>query len=283
MSNTEMSNTEMSNTEMWIRFFGDMDKEPDNEEYYNIILVNGWNKDNNFMILALRTSYKYKSLFPRLLEFMLDNGFPLYNVEVVREIISYHTNCLEFIDIYLNRGLDFNDGRLYEPIEVEDYNLYYDSQEYDTEDEESNNDTEDNEPTIRLLYQPILYFARSIPMIKKIMENGGNKDLDLKRNIYCKEWSAFKKAIDYGDMETVNFYMEYINDEYLKNEEWWGVMLNHVSQDGNVGKGAEKCYEILIKREKLLNTNKLPNRKIYDLVKNQWCYKVKEDPGEFSD
>tara|TARA_B110000027_G_C15818190_1_gene168670 strand:- start:119 stop:466 length:348 start_codon:yes stop_codon:yes gene_type:complete len=115
------------------------------------------------------------------------------------------------------------------------------------------------------------------------MENGKNKDLDLKRNIYSEEWSAFKKAIDYGDMDLVNFYMEYINEEYLNNENWWEIMLNHVSQDGNVGKGAEKCYKILMKREEMLNTQSKPNRKIYDKVKQLWHYTVKEDPGEFRD
>ena len=278
-----MSNTEMSNTEMWIKCFGDMDKEPNNDEYYNIILKNGWNKDNNFMMIALRYSYKYKSLFLRLLEFMLDNGFPLYNVGVLREIISYHTNSLEFIDIYLNRGLDFNDDRLYEPIEVEDYNCYYYESSGDEESNEKTDECDMTKPCIRFIYQPILYFARSIPVIKKIMENGKNKDLDLKRNIYSEEWSAFKKAIDYGDMDLVNFYMEYINEQYLNNENWWEIMLNHVSQDGNVGKGAEKCYKILMKREEMLNTQSKPNRKIYDKVKQLWHYTVKEDPGEFRD
>lgn len=259
----------MAENQLWIKLFGDIDKDPDNMDNYNIIVKNDWNTNREFMILSLRYSYKFKNIHPTILKYMLDNGYPLYDVEVIREILSYSINSMELIDIYINKGLDFNDERLYEAIVIEDHDY-------------SNNNLD--KYNIRLIYQPILYFTNSIPLILKIMENKGggpNNKLDFNRNIYCKEWSSFKKSIDYGNMELVYFYMNYINKDYLQDKEWWKIMLDHVSQNGNVGKGAEKCYEILCKREELLNTDKLPNREIYDIVKMKWCYRVTEDPGEF--
>jgi len=211
---------------------------------------------------------------PDIVYFLLDKGWDLYDVEIFRKILG-SAQASEYIDYYIQKGINLNDERFYKPIEVEDYMFNYENEYLDND---PNTDME-NEPVIRYIYQPISYFTRNSCVVKKMIDNG----LDIKKNVFDTEWGCLKRAIDYGEMDFVIDIMQYIDKDHLESEVWWCLMLNHVSQDGNVGKGAEKCYTILCEREKLLNSGLQPSRDIYDKVKVKWYHEVKEDPGEFRD
>ena len=107
--------------------------------------------------------------------------------------------------------------------------------------------------------------------------------MDIKKNILNTEWSSLKNAIDYGNIDFVLQQMIFIDHFHINNNNWWTNMLNQVSQHGNIGTGAIKCYQILLEKEKILNTSLLPSRIIFDNVKTNWFYQVKQDPGPFRD
>ena len=249
-------------------FHTTLNKERENPVHYNTILKNGWQTNQYLMILSINYRNNRLSLF------MLDNGYTLYDVVVFRKILSY--NVGELIDKYLELGINLNDDRLYVPEIIEDYTYNYD-------DSDDSDNEEYKEPKLVTweMESPVLFHTKDLNIIKKFVSHGINLD----KNIYSSnKGGALKKAIDYGDMGIVEYYMTYLNSEYLENDGWWCDMLSYVSQNGNIGKGAEKCYIILCLREKLRGyPDRLPDRKIYDVVKHKWAYRVKLDPGEFRD
>ena len=271
------------NTKSILEFHTILNKERENLQHYKTILQNNWETSHTLMMLSINHNNIKLSLF------MLENGFSLYDVVVFRKILLY--GVIELIDKYLDLGIDLNDTRLYTPEIIEDYSYYSDSDSDSAGDSDSDSDSAgDSDSPNNVLYKepklvswemesPVLLHTNNIDTIKKFVEHG----IDLNNNIYSSnKGGALKKAIDYGDMDIVEYYMGYLNKEHIENNEWWVRMLGYVSQNGSVGKGAEKCYNILCLREKLMGyPNRLPDRKIYDVVKHKWAYKVVEDPGKF--
>ena len=243
------------------------------QEVYDIIITNGWLDSHTLMSNSIMYDIKDIVLF------LLDKGFDIYNVKILRDILDSKSADI-YIDKYIQLGIDFNDDRLYKPktIEVFVYESETDS-DYDSGSDYDSDNEQQYQPVYRKIYQPIGYFVRHFNVLKKMVDNG----MDIKKNILNTEWGSLKKAIDYGNIDYVLQQMIYIDDIHMNNDNWWSNMLNFVSQDGNVGKGAEKCYQILMEKEKLMNTGLLPSRKIFDSVKTRWCYEVKQDPGEFRD
>lgn len=257
-------------------FFDIFKREPYNRIHYESILKNKWNTNKHLMILSINHN------ITQLTQFILENEYPLYDVDVFRKIMGMFENE-SLIDIYLKRKINLNDERLYKQEVIEDYTYNY--MDDDDRDDNTYDDTDDNtyddeySPVLRVLDSPVLFHTRNIKIIQKLIGHG----IDLKKNIYSHHYGgALKKAIDYGEMELVELYLSYIDNEHLNYEEWWCLMLDHVSQNGNIGSGAEKCYQILRFRESLLGfPDRLPRRNIFDRVKERWSYTVKEDPGRF--
>lgn len=237
---------------------------------YDVILQNNWQTNQTLMSVSVNNRN-----IP-LIIFLLENGYPLYDVKIFRKILSSF-NMEKVIDTYLELEINLNDARLYEPEEIEDYTYYYSNQ---VSDSDSEHELKEVKPYIFKLDSPVLFHTNNIMIIKKFIDHG----IDLDKNIYSTEkGGALKKAIGYGDMKLVKFYMGFLKKDFLQNEEWWVNMLDHVSQDGNVGQGSNKCYEILLEIEKLLDSNKLPSRKIFDIVKTKWYYDAKDPDYKFCD
>ena len=243
------------------------------EEVYKIIIKN--NLLNNHSLMNYAIMYNNKDI----VLFLLDNGFDIYNVKILREILDSKFSDI-YIDKYIELGIDFNDDRLYKPktIEVFVYESETDS-DYDSCSDYDSDNEQQYQPIYRKIYQPIGYFVKNFNVLKKMVDSG----MDIKKNILNTEWSSLKNAIDYGNIEFALQQMIYIDDIHMNNDNWWTNLLNFVSQCGNVGKGADKCYQILLQKEKLMNTGLLPSRKIFDNVKTKWAYQVKQDPGKFRD
>ena len=232
---------------------------------------------NNESLMNYAIMYNNKNI----VLFLLDHGFDIYNVKILREILGSKFSEI-YIDKYIQLGIDFNDIRLYEPITIEVFE--YESDTDSDYHSNSNSDSDINyeqiyQPIYKDIYQPIGYFVNNFNVLKKMVDSG----MDIKKNILNTQWSSLKKAIDYGNIDFVLQQMIYIDHFHINNHNWWCNMLNFVSQDGNVGKGAIKCYQILLEKENILNTGLLPSRIIFDIVKTKWCYHVNTDPGLFRD